>query len=376
MTSLHINLSGDKPVYLQIEEYIRRMIMLGGLAGGARLPAVRDLAGELGINVNTVARAYLGLVREGLLVSHRGGGTTVALEAGERIAAHRFERLGGLADDFLALATGLGFTPGEVERSITLAVERWRAGSSPKPRALPVESPEGTVTFSGSHDLTLEVLFRRLAGINPPVTVRAQYVGSLEGIVALLRGEAEVAGCHLLDQESGEYNVSFVRRLLSGQPVVLVSMARRVQGMYLAKGNPKGVRGIGDLARHDVSMANRQRGSGTRVLLDYLLRKAGIDPLEVEGYEWEYGTHLDVAAAVAQGKADAGLGIQAAALTYGLEFIPLVEEPYDLLISAKAFQRDEVQKLLSTMKSPSFRQLVRAMGGYDVQTMGEEKVIA
>ncbi len=112
------------------------------------------------------------------------------------------------------------------------------------------------------------------------------------------------------------------------------------------------------------------------MLLDYLLRKADVEPSEVEGYEWEYGNHLDVAVAVAQGKADAGVGIQAAALACGLEFIPLAEEPYDLVISSKAFQRDDVQKLLSTMKSPSFKRLVAAMGGYDVLTMGEERVIA
>ncbi len=376
MTTFNIEIAGAKPVYLQIEEHIRRQIALGELNSGSRIPAVRDLAKDLGVNVNTVARAYIELVRDGILVSHRGGGTVVGTGAHERVMGDRSKRLIGMADDLLALATGIGYTLDEVEASVILATERWRHRSVPEPLLTPDYSSRRTVAFAGSHDLMLEALARRLANSRPPVIIDTRYVGSLEGIVALVRGEADVAGCHLLDQESGEYNIPFARRMLSGQTAIMVSMVRRVQGMFLAKDNPKRISGLEDLQRNDVALANRQRGSGTRVLLDYLLRKAGIDSFKIEGYEQEYDTHSDVASAVAQGRADAGIGIQAAAGAYGLEFIPLAEEPYDLIFSSKAFRRDDVQKLLATLKSPSFKRLVSAMGGYDIRTMGEERVIA
>ncbi|MBI3978807.1 MAG: GntR family transcriptional regulator [Chloroflexi bacterium] len=362
------------PIYVQIGEQIRRQVAAGDLRPGDRLPPVRDLAERLGVNVNTVARAYAELAHDGVVLPRRGGGTVISAGAGERLRAERAARLVDLAEGAFVRALALGYTADEVEGAVALQAARWRARPA---AALPVltQRPAGTLAFVGSHDLSLEALIRRLARDRPPIRVEARYAGSLEGLVALVRGEAEIAACHLLDEESGEYNAPFVRRLLPGQPMLLVTLARRRQGLLVAGGNPRGIERLADLTRPDVVLANRPRGSGTRVLLDFLLRRAGIDPAAVAGYVQEYPTHLAVAAAVAQRAADAGLGIEAAAAAYGLGFVPLAEEPYELVIPAAAGRRPDVQALLAAIRSAGFRRLIGAMAGYDVSTTGEERIV-
>src|SRR6185436_12361710 len=180
-------------------------------------------------------------------------------------------------------------------------------------------------------------------------------------LFALARGSADLAGCHLLDPETGEYNVSFVHHLLPGEMVLLVTLAHRQQGLMVAAGNPKRIASVGDLARPDVQSVNRPRGSGTRVLLDDALRRACIAPTAVRGYEREQATHLAVAGAVAAGVADAGLGILAAARTYGLDFVPLARERYDLAMRPATAARPAMQKLIRTLKSDDFRVVVAAL---------------
>jgi putative molybdopterin biosynthesis protein len=199
-------------------------------------------------------------------------------------------------------------------------------------------------------------------------------VGSLEGLIALERGEAHVAGAHLLDEESGEYNTPYIRRLLPGQDVVLVTMVERLQGLMVAKGNPRGIVGLEDV-RRGLRFVNRQRGSGTRVLLDHKLRQLGISPTEIAGYNREETTHLAVAAAVADGSADVGLGIYAAARSLDLGFLPLVKERYDLVMLRDFYEGDLVRPLLSTLRGDEFRRVVAAMGGYDVSQSGLEVAV-
>jgi len=227
---------------------------------------------------------------------------------------------------------------------------------------------ERTIFAIGSHDLTLDLLSqhlalhrRRLASAN---------VGSQGGLVAIRRGETHLAGSHLLDPESGEYNLPAIRQYLPGIPVKVVALVGREQGLMVRRGNPLGIRSLEDLARPEVTLVNRQRGAGTRVLLDYHLQRLGIDPLSVKGYDQEEYTHLAVAAAVASGRADVGLGIAAAADALELEFIPLFEERYDLVIPSEYYESELLAPLLEIISGPDFKRDVSALRGYNVSQMG------
>lgn len=233
-----------------------------------------------------------------------------------------------------------------------------------------------TIVVIGSHDLTIDLLAQFLAQQGNGLRLTSANVGSLGGLVALRRGEAHLAGSHLLDPDTGEYNVSYVRRYLPDQEVALVTLVGREQGWIVAPGNPKGLSGWADAANPDVQIVNRQRGAGTRVLLDYELGQRGIDPAQVQGYEREEYTHLAVAAAVASGVADAGLGIRAAARALHLGFVPLTHERYDLVIPMTHYESDLLHSLLSLLHDDGFKTAVSALPGYDVRPMGQVEVLS
>jgi putative molybdopterin biosynthesis protein len=225
-----------------------------------------------------------------------------------------------------------------------------------------------TIFAIGSHDITLDLMAQRLAVHGRRLA--SANVGSQGGLVALRRGEAHLAGSHLLDPESGEYNLTYIRQYLPDTPVRVVSLVGREQGLLVPRGNPKGIRSIEDLVRPDVTFVNRQRGAGTRVLLDYHLGLLGMDPRQVRGYEREEYTHLAVAAAVSSGRADTGLGIAAAAQALDLDFVPLFQERYDLVIPVEYYSSDLLAPLLELLHDPEFREAVAALPGYDVSQMG------
>jgi putative molybdopterin biosynthesis protein len=227
-----------------------------------------------------------------------------------------------------------------------------------------------TVVAIGSHDLALDLLSNELARRVPGASLASANVGSLGGLLALARDEAHLAGSHLLDEQTGEYNVSYIKKHLPETPLVLLNLAGRVQGLILPPGNPKRLCALEDLARSDVLFVNRQRGSGTRVLLDYKLRQAGIDPRQIRGYAREEFTHLAVAAAVASGAADVGLGILAAARALSLEFVPLFDEQYQLVIPRTHYEAPLLAPLLEVVRGGSLKAQVEALGGYDVSQMG------
>ena len=230
---------------------------------------------------------------------------------------------------------------------------------------------ERTIVAIGSHDLTLDLLAQFLAARGKGTRLASANVGSLGGLIALRRGEAHLAGAHLLDPESGEYNSSYVRRYLKGREIVMLTLVGREQGWIVPKGNPKGLAGWSDAVNPDVRIVNRQRGAGTRLLLDYQLGLMAAKAEEVRGYDREEYTHLAVAAAVASGTADAGLGIRAAARALQLEFVPLTQERYDLLIPREHYESDLLKPLLSLLHAPEFRNSVADMPGYDVSKMGD-----
>jgi putative molybdopterin biosynthesis protein len=195
-----------------------------------------------------------------------------------------------------------------------------------------------TIVIVGSHDNTLDVLADQLRAGDGALTLSSSHVGSMGGLMAVKRGGCHLAGTHLLDEQTGQYNVSsYVKRYLPDTPVRLVHLVMRDQGLIVPAGNPKGIQGIEDLARDDVRLINRQGGSGTRILLDYRLKQLGLAPDDIAGYDNEEFTHMAVAAAVVSGAADVGLGIHAAARALGLAFIPVVTEQYDLLMTRSHF---------------------------------------
>ena len=228
---------------------------------------------------------------------------------------------------------------------------------------------EKTIVAIGSHDMTLDLLAQALLRFQRRLV--SANVGSQGGLVALRRGDAHLAGSHLLDPETGDYNIRSIREYLGGIKVKLFIWAGRSQGLILQKGNPKSILRLQDLAREDVSFINRQRGSGTRVLLDYHLSRSEINAGAIRGYPDEEFTHLGVAAAVQSGRADCGLGVAAAAVALGLDFVPLFDERYDLVIPAVFAESELMTPIFSLMADPDFRVTISNMPGYDVSRMGE-----
>ena len=235
----------------------------------------------------------------------------------------------------------------------------------------PREEVENTIVAIGSHDMTLDLLGSLLHRDHPALSLASSNVGSLGGLQALKRSEAHMAGSHLLDEETGEYNIPYIRRVLGGQEVVVVNLVYREQGLMVPRGNPKGIHSLADLTREDVSFVNRQRGSGTRILLDYELKRAVIDPGAIHGYDRDEYTHTGVAAAVASGTADVGLGIMAASRALDLDFGPLLKERYDLVIPRAYYESSLLQPLLEIISRPAFQTQVMELGGYDTSQTGQ-----
>jgi putative molybdopterin biosynthesis protein len=260
---------------------------------------------------------------------------------------------------------------------VPTGVEGHHAGSSVSVQLLrSLDEIARTIVAIGSHDMVLDLASSFLRSLDPLVTLASSNVGSLGGLVALRDGLCHIAGSHLLDPATGEYTLPYIDRVFgpSGAPdVVVVRLVDRSQGLMVAPGNPLGVSGLADVCRGSadrVRYVNRQRGAGTRVLLDAMLRDLGLSPDSVDGYAREEPTHLAVAAAIASGRADAGLGIMAAAKPFGLDFIPLATEPYDLVVAPGAFSSPQLAPLWSLLESDRFKSAVEDLGGYSAKDMG------
>lgn len=241
---------------------------------------------------------------------------------------------------------------------------------------VPARTNQSAIIAMGSHDLALERVAEQLCTADHTPDLFPIPVGSLDGLIALRQGMCQVAGCHLLDSASGEYNRPTVRHLFPGESICLLTLAHRQQGLLVAPGNPRGIHDLADLAREDVRLANRKPGAGTRLWLDEQLRRLGIAPTQVRGYEQVFNTHWQVAQAVARGQADTGLSVLAAARQLGLDFIPLFEEQYDLALPTASTADTQLQPLLDYLQTAECRRIIESLDGYAAGHTGEEQLVA
>ena len=287
-------------------------------------------------------------------------------------------RMGYVGDKLMAspLSRGSGvvssFMKADGILEVPQGLEGYEAGTEVNIRLLcPVEKLHNTVVVIGSHDPLLDELGDMLHVADHDVYMSSSHVGSMGGIMAVRRGEAHAAGCHLLDTATGEYNLAFIRKYFPKGGVKLIRCVGRQQGMMVAKGNPLNIQSFSDIAKEGVRYVNRQKGSGTRILTDYLCRQENLDTAAIYGYDREELTHTSVAAQIVSGSADAGMGIYSAAKLYDLDFIPVCIEEYDLIIPDHAWDTPQVQQMISVLKSDAFKEKILALGGYTVENPGE-----
>jgi molybdate-binding protein/DNA-binding transcriptional regulator YhcF (GntR family) len=353
------------PIYQQIVEQIKAARVRGDLQPGDRLPTVRALAARLSLNRNTVAAAYRVLHTDGVVVGRPGHGTLVA-EPGAAEAAGA-ARLQQQMESAVRDALMSGIAPTQIETVAHQAIQRWQ------PVVQPRQSPthaETVIHCLGSHDFCLDVLAQRLHVAYPHVRLTWAPIGSTQGLLAVGRGMTQLAGVHLLDPMTGDYNRPFAQRLLPDIAIRFVTLVHREQGLIVRRGNPRELRAVVDLTQPGVRFAHRQAGSGTRLLLEHLLARHGLTIANLSPPTRELTTHLEVAAAVASGSADVGLGVRAAAQALDLDFVPLTTERYDLAFRSADIEAHWLGALLEVLASPAFRADIAPLDGYDASRTG------
>ncbi|MDB5073700.1 MAG: molybdenum cofactor synthesis domain protein [Candidatus Eremiobacteraeota bacterium] len=276
------------------------------------------------------------------------------------------------------LRRGAGVITSLSRANVLLTVPRFsegaRAGTRVTARALrPLARIERTLLAVGSHDVALDLLAGRLAAED--IDLVSAHVGSIAGLVALRERSAHLAGTHVLDPDTGTYNDTAVRRYGPREPVALVRLAEREQGLLVARGNPLGIASLADVARTRARYINRQPDAGTRILFDTLLAREGIAAGTITGYERVEFSHLAVGQLVANGSADTGLAIRAAARAFGLDFVPIAWEPYDLALPVPALDEPRIARLIAILREPAFRAEVEALGGYDCAHGGDVRIV-
>lgn len=249
--------------------------------------------------------------------------------------------------------------------------ERYKVSMSANPVRAKESKDLHTLQLAGSHDFLVEQLVKYIASEGTGLSITPSYIGSLEGLMMLYRGSADIAAVHLLDPASQQYNLPFIRQLFVHEPITVMRLASREQGLIVAKGNPKNITGVKDLARSDVTIINRQKGAGTRFLLDSFLATENLEPAAVKGYQNEEWTHLGAAAHISRGTADAAFGIRCAASQLGLDFIPLTNEQFDLVFRWTPENKGALQHLIDLIQLTNFKASIADLDGYDAEDFGK-----
>lgn len=353
-------------LYNQIAASIRTEIYNGTLRPGDELPPIRDMASQWQCAPGTVQRAYHVLTEEGLLSASPGRGTVIRGETKD-VESNVLRRatLINETDTFLIKMMAAGYTPAECAQAIALSLDRWKVLQQ-----LTDERTLDQLRFVGSHDPAISRLAAYFHENFSNYHLSVQFSGSLGGLIALAEHRADIAGCHLWDVDSQTYNVPFVRRLLPGQRIAMLTLAQRRLGLLVAPGNPLSIYSLSDLARAGVRFINRQKGAGTRVWLDAKLHDEDISTDDIAGYEMNVSTHTQVAQAIAVGEADAGIGIQSAATSFGLEFVHLVDERYELVMSEAVWKTEAAQHLYSVLQSNDLHHILRTEALHSVDETG------
>lgn len=351
-------------LFKEITADIRQSIMNGTLKVGESLPSVRSMSERWGCAPGTVQRAYQELVLQGLITTQVGQGTRVASPA---IAPTTLRRatLVNRVEAFLLEMMAAGYTPKEAEEATREVLARWQSRFSESE-----SEPKKLLRFVGSHDPIVSLIDGRFSQLAPDYELNVTFVGSMGGLLALARQGADIAGCHLWDEDSNSYNEPYITRMLPGRRVAMLTLAHRRLGLIVFPGNPLQIHTLSDLARPNIRFINRQSGAGTRLWLDTRCQQLGVDSTLIQGYENEVRTHLQVAGAVAERQVDVGLGVEAAALAYSLDFVLQTTERYDLVITEEAWELSGVQALVRWLNSAEAHQAITDVGGYDMTETG------
>ena len=368
------------PIYEQIAQWVRQEVLDGRLRPGDMLPTVREMAERWDCTPGTAQQAYKALAQQGLAVTRPGQGTRIGSMLPPALPDTTPLRRAALvhqAETFLLDALAAGYTLAEAETAVRAALDRWRALAAETP-----SRPAQVLRFAGSHDPAVSLIAARFGEITPDSALSVTFTGSLGGLIALAEGKADIAGSHLWDVESDDYNRPFVRRLLPGRRVALLALAYRRLGLLVPRDNPAALTALEDLARPGLRFINRQRGTGTRVWLEAQLTRRGIGVAGITGAGLQASTphggtppsgatHTEVAQAVAEGSADVGLGIEAAAQAYALGFVPLAVERYDFIVPQETWRLPGVQAFAGWLTTDLARALIGDLGGYDTSITGE-----
>lgn len=234
-----------------------------------------------------------------------------------------------------------------------------------------IKNIENTIVSIGSHDLIIDLIRDELHRKYPEYSISSAHTGSMGGIMALRNGETHIAPIHLLDEKSGEYNEAFIKKYFKGRKIAYIKGVKRQQGLIVQKGNPREIKEFKDIGKEDLVFINRQKGSGTRILTDYLIKENSMDRSQVIGYDREGNTHMAVSSAVASGTADVGIGVYSAAQIMDNDFIGITEEEYDFALDAELLEDEKIKKFISILKDENFRKRLEKLGGYNTESSGE-----
>jgi putative molybdopterin biosynthesis protein len=356
----------DEYLYLQIASSIRRDIANGLYKPGDMLPTIRSYSETWHCTIGTVQRAIQKLASQGIVSTHIGKGTkVVGSPSTSPVDTLRQANLIHRAETFLLDVITSGYTTAEVEDAFKTAVNRWRSVSQSADIA-----DHKTIRFAGSHDLAVAWLATHFSEIAPGYQMHLSFSGSVSGLMALAEGKCDIAGSHLYDIQTGNYNTVFLNSIFPNEKHALVTLAQRRLGLIVKPGNPKHITSFKDLTREGVRFINRHAGSGTRVFLDSELKKLGINANQINGYGNQKKTHTEVAAEIADGSADVGLGLEAAAKSFNLDFVFITLERYDLVMKQETLESKPMQCLVGWLKSQEFHTLLEKLGGYDATLSG------